>query len=92
MQNVWGREDFLKVPTKCSNVTLNHFRFVISTEGGVFCRRSGETCMLQSAVQIFVARFASRPAGCWYRHYRLHKQTAGLSTAHDDKTIMLRSR
>src|SRR5580698_6399316 len=26
--------------------------------------RSGETCMLQSAMQMFVARFASRPACC----------------------------
>ena len=72
--------------------------FVISTVGGAFCRRpfdyaqGGETRMSQSAMQMLVARFASRPAVCSYRHYRLHEQAAGLSTAHDDKTIMLRSR
>src|SRR5580698_4979671 len=55
---------------------------VISTEGGVLCRRSGETCMLQSAMQMFVARFASRPEACLYRHDRLRGQPTGLSTAH----------
>jgi len=65
---------------------------VISTEGDVLCRRSGETCMLQSAMQMFVARFASRPAACLYRHYSLRGQAAGLSTPQDDKTILLRSR
>jgi len=48
--------------------------------------------MLQSAMQMFVARFASRPAVCPCRHCRLRRQPAGLSTPHDDKTIMLRSR
>jgi len=48
--------------------------------------------MLQSAMQMFVARFASRPAVCLCQHYRLRRQAAGLSTPHDDKTIMLRSR
>jgi len=38
------------------------------------------------------AAAAERPAGCLCRHYRLRKQPAGLSTSHDDKTIMLRSR
>jgi len=48
--------------------------------------------MLQSAMQMFVARFASRPAICLYEHYRLRGQPAGLSTPHDDRAIMLRSR
>jgi len=52
---------------------MNHPRIVISTEGAIL-RRSGETCMLQSAMQMFVARFASRPAGCLYRHYCQCKQ------------------
>jgi len=43
-------------------------------------------------MQMFVPRFASRSAACSCRHCCQHKQTAGLSTPHDDKTIMLRSR
>jgi len=40
-----------------------------------------KTCMLQSAMQMFVARFASRPAGCWRRRWCRYRQAAGLSTA-----------
>jgi hypothetical protein len=41
--------------------------------------RSGETCMLQSAMQMFVARFPSRPAGCSHWQQCLSEQAAGLS-------------